>query len=167
MWCAGPQVEEIHTTLRKHLRKEEEQLLPLLVAHFSTAEQAELVAQFLCSIPLSTVEVGVVLAGVERHRAGGTSLAGAGRVEARGWLMSGGREAPGWPVWGGAEAPLARCMRAARTVSGGWEAALGGAWGAWRPVVAWRRVQGWHSSLVGCHARPCRPSICCSRPCCA
>ncbi|EFN52596.1 hypothetical protein CHLNCDRAFT_138627 [Chlorella variabilis] len=49
-------VEEIHTTLRKHLRKEEEQLLPLLVAHFSTAEQAELVAQFLCSIPLSTVE---------------------------------------------------------------------------------------------------------------
>lgn len=72
MWCAGPQVEEIHTTLRKHLRKEEEQLLPLLVAHFSTAEQAELVAQFLCSLPLSTVEVGVVLAGVERHRAGGT-----------------------------------------------------------------------------------------------
>ncbi len=54
----GLQVEEITTTLRKHLRKEEEQLLPLLLAHFSTAEQAELVAQFLCSIPLSTVEVG-------------------------------------------------------------------------------------------------------------
>lgn len=50
-------MEEITTTLRKHLRKEEEQLLPLLLAHFSTAEQAELVAQFLCSIPLSTVEV--------------------------------------------------------------------------------------------------------------
>lgn len=50
-------VEEIHTTLRKHLRKEEEQLLPLLVAHFTAGEQAELVAQFLCSIPLSTVEV--------------------------------------------------------------------------------------------------------------
>ncbi|KAL4436350.1 hypothetical protein ABPG77_009912 [Micractinium sp. CCAP 211/92] len=49
-------VEEIHTTLRKHLRKEEEQLLPLLLAHFSHGEQAELVAQFLCSIPLSTVE---------------------------------------------------------------------------------------------------------------
>ena len=54
----APQVEEIHTTLRKHLRKEEEQLLPLLLAHFSHGEQAELVAQFLCSIPLSTVEVG-------------------------------------------------------------------------------------------------------------
>jgi hypothetical protein len=52
------QVEEIHTTLRKHLRKEEEQLLPLLLSHFSAGEQAELVAQFLCSIPLSTVEVG-------------------------------------------------------------------------------------------------------------
>lgn len=51
-------MEEIHTTLRKHLRKEEEQLLPLLLAHFSHGEQAELVAQFLCSIPLSTVEVG-------------------------------------------------------------------------------------------------------------
>lgn len=53
----GCKVEEIHTTLRKHLRKEEEQLLPLLLAHFSAGEQAELVAQFLCSIPLSTVEV--------------------------------------------------------------------------------------------------------------
>ena len=28
-------VEEIHTTLRKHLAKEEEQLLPLLVQHFT------------------------------------------------------------------------------------------------------------------------------------
>lgn len=49
-------VEEIHTTLRKHLAKEEEQLLPLLLLHFSSAEQAELVAQFLYSIPLETVE---------------------------------------------------------------------------------------------------------------
>ncbi|EFJ48814.1 hypothetical protein VOLCADRAFT_60154 [Volvox carteri f. nagariensis] len=49
-------VEEIHTTLRKHLAKEEEQLLPLLLQHFSFAEQAELVAQFLYSIPLETVE---------------------------------------------------------------------------------------------------------------
>ena len=32
-------VEQIHTTLRKHLRKEEDQLLPLLLANFSTAEQ--------------------------------------------------------------------------------------------------------------------------------
>ena len=28
-------MEEIHTTLRKHLAKEEEQLLPLLVQHFT------------------------------------------------------------------------------------------------------------------------------------
>ncbi|PNH05575.1 hypothetical protein TSOC_008134, partial [Tetrabaena socialis] len=49
-------VEEIHTTLRKHLAKEEEQLLPLLLQHFTHAEQAELVAQFLYSIPLETVE---------------------------------------------------------------------------------------------------------------
>ena len=32
-------VEEIHTTLKKHLAKEEEQLLPLLVRHFSYDEQ--------------------------------------------------------------------------------------------------------------------------------
>ena len=32
-------VEEIHTTLRKHLAKEEEQLLPLLLEHFTHAEQ--------------------------------------------------------------------------------------------------------------------------------
>lgn len=32
-------VEEIHTTLRKHLAKEEEQLFPLLLRHFSHAEQ--------------------------------------------------------------------------------------------------------------------------------
>lgn len=49
-------VEEIHTTLRKHLAKEEAQLLPLLLQHFSYAEQAELVAQFLYCIPLATVE---------------------------------------------------------------------------------------------------------------
>jgi hypothetical protein len=61
-WLAvSDQVEEIHTTLRKHLRKEEEQLLPLLLAHFTPGEQAQLVAQFLCSIPLSTVEVGAAL----------------------------------------------------------------------------------------------------------
>ncbi|GAX84312.1 hypothetical protein CEUSTIGMA_g11734.t1 [Chlamydomonas eustigma] len=49
-------VEEIHTTLKKHLAKEEEQLLPLLVSHFTPEEQAELIAQFLYSIPLATVE---------------------------------------------------------------------------------------------------------------
>lgn len=50
-------IEEVHTTLKKHLAKEEEQLFPLLLKHFSFAEQAELVAQFLCCIPLATVEV--------------------------------------------------------------------------------------------------------------
>lgn len=92
-------IEEVHTTLRKHLAKEEEQLFPLLLKHFTFAEQvdfpaadslytwhgqlchasvlseaavcspvllsashpvvlqAELVAQFLCCIPLATVEV--------------------------------------------------------------------------------------------------------------
>ena len=32
--------EEVHTTLRKHLAKEEEQLFPLLLKHFTFAEQA-------------------------------------------------------------------------------------------------------------------------------
>lgn len=49
-------MEEVHTSLRKHLAKEEEQLLPLLLQHFTYAEQAELVVQFLYSIPLETVE---------------------------------------------------------------------------------------------------------------
>jgi hypothetical protein len=49
-------IEEIHITLRKHLAKEEAQLLPLLLQHFSHAEQAELVAQFMYCIPLDTVE---------------------------------------------------------------------------------------------------------------
>ena len=35
-------IEEVHTTLRKHLSKEEEQLLPLLLQHFSFAEQVYL-----------------------------------------------------------------------------------------------------------------------------
>eukprot|EP00798_Chlamydomonas_sp_ICE-L_P000663 gene663-2098_t len=53
LMCKG---EEINTTLRRHLAKEEEQLLPLLLQHFSHSEQAELVAQFLYCIPLATVE---------------------------------------------------------------------------------------------------------------
>ena len=40
-------VEEIHTTLRQHLAKEEGQLLPLLLAHFSHGEQVG--AAFACS----------------------------------------------------------------------------------------------------------------------
>jgi zinc finger-like protein len=49
-------IEQIHTTVRKHLAKEEEQLFPLLLAHFSHVEQAQLVAEFLCTIPLAAVE---------------------------------------------------------------------------------------------------------------
>jgi len=56
-------VEEVHTTLRKHLSKEEQQLLPLLLQHFSHAEQAELVAQFLYCIPLAMV--GRVMAWIQ------------------------------------------------------------------------------------------------------
>lgn len=46
----------MHITLRKHLAKEETQLLPLLLQHFSFNEQAELVAQFICSIPLQSLD---------------------------------------------------------------------------------------------------------------
>ncbi len=56
-------VEEVHTTLRKHLLKEEEQLLPLLLHHFTVDEQAQLIAQSLCCIPLAMV--GVVLSWVK------------------------------------------------------------------------------------------------------
>jgi len=50
------QVEAVHTTLRKHLAKEQAQLLPLLRAHFTRGEQARLVAQFIYCIPCATVE---------------------------------------------------------------------------------------------------------------
>lgn len=50
-------VEEIQTSVCKHLAKEEEQLFPLLLAKFSHLEQAQLVAEFLCSIPLAAVDV--------------------------------------------------------------------------------------------------------------
>lgn len=36
-------VEEVHVTLQKHLRKEEEQLFPLVLKHFTFEEQADLV----------------------------------------------------------------------------------------------------------------------------
>lgn len=49
-------VEEVHTTLKKHLEKEEEQLLPLLQRHFSIKEQAGLVVQFFCCIPYSAIK---------------------------------------------------------------------------------------------------------------
>lgn len=38
-------VDEVHVTLQKHLRKEEEQLFPLVLSHFSFKEQAELVVR--------------------------------------------------------------------------------------------------------------------------
>lgn len=47
--------QEVHTTLQKHLLKEEEQLLPLLLKNFSIQEQADLVVQFLCCIPYSAI----------------------------------------------------------------------------------------------------------------
>lgn len=56
-------VEEVHMMLRKHLLKEEEQLLPLLLHHFTVDEQAQLIAQSLCCIPLAMV--GVVLSWVK------------------------------------------------------------------------------------------------------
>lgn len=34
-------IEEVHLTLRKHLAKEEEQLFPLLLKHFTFAEQVK------------------------------------------------------------------------------------------------------------------------------
>ena len=34
-------IEEVHITLRKHLAKEEEQLFPLLLKHFTFAEQVD------------------------------------------------------------------------------------------------------------------------------
>lgn len=49
-------VEEVHVSLHKHLRKEEEQLFPLLLQHFAFEEQAELVVQFVCCIPVSAVK---------------------------------------------------------------------------------------------------------------
>lgn len=48
-------MEEVHTCIRRHLAKEEEQLHPLLLAHCSHDEQASLVAQFLFCIPLAGV----------------------------------------------------------------------------------------------------------------
>jgi zinc finger protein-like protein len=44
-------VDEVHVTLQKHLRKEEEQLFPLVLSNFSFQEQAELV---VCRFPCYT-----------------------------------------------------------------------------------------------------------------
>nr|DAD47569.1 TPA_asm: hypothetical protein HUJ06_017506 [Nelumbo nucifera] len=46
--CAGA----LQTSLSQHMSKEEEQVFPLLIEKFSFDEQASLVWQFLCSIPV-------------------------------------------------------------------------------------------------------------------
>ncbi|KAJ4767892.1 zinc finger protein-like protein [Rhynchospora pubera] len=47
--CTGA----IQTSLTQHMSKEEEQVFPLLIDKFSIEEQADLVWQFLCNIPVS------------------------------------------------------------------------------------------------------------------
>ncbi|KAI4324659.1 hypothetical protein MLD38_030126 [Melastoma candidum] len=47
--CTGA----LHTSISQHLAKEEEQVFPLLIEKFSFEEQASLVWQFLCSIPVN------------------------------------------------------------------------------------------------------------------
>ncbi|KAJ7531954.1 hypothetical protein O6H91_14G066700 [Diphasiastrum complanatum] len=48
--------EAIQTTLCQHLSKEEEQVFPLLMQQFTVEEQAALVWQFMCSIPIDLME---------------------------------------------------------------------------------------------------------------
>ncbi|URD72184.1 CHY zinc finger [Musa troglodytarum] len=47
--CTGA----IQTSIMQHISKEEEQVFPLLIEKFSLKEQADLVWQFLCSIPVN------------------------------------------------------------------------------------------------------------------
>ncbi|WCJ21936.1 zinc finger protein-related [Euphorbia peplus] len=47
--------EALQTSLIQHMAKEEEQVIPLLIEQFSLKEQASLVWQFLCSIPVNMV----------------------------------------------------------------------------------------------------------------
>eukprot|EP00250_Pteridium_aquilinum_P019141 c24314_g1_i1 orf=828-4589(+) len=48
--------EAIQTSLCHHMSKEEEQVFPLLLKHFNTEEQAALVWQFLCRIPVNLLQ---------------------------------------------------------------------------------------------------------------
>ncbi|GJP43518.1 hypothetical protein CLOM_g2968 [Closterium sp. NIES-68] len=48
--------EALLTVLVQHLSKEEEQVFPLLVEHFDAVEQANLVWQFMCSMPIKLME---------------------------------------------------------------------------------------------------------------
>ncbi|KAF5734001.1 hypothetical protein HS088_TW16G00442 [Tripterygium wilfordii] len=47
--CTGA----LQTTISQHMAKEEEQVFPLLIEKFSPEEQASLIWQFLCSIPVN------------------------------------------------------------------------------------------------------------------
>lgn len=49
-------MEEVRTTIERHLAKEEEQLIPLLIKLFSFTEQASMIAQFLFCIPMTAVQ---------------------------------------------------------------------------------------------------------------
>ncbi|KAJ1437911.1 Zinc finger, RING-type [Sesbania bispinosa] len=49
--CTGA----LRTSISQHMEKEEEQVFPLLIEKFSLEEQACLVWQFLCSIPVNTM----------------------------------------------------------------------------------------------------------------
>ncbi|GAB4828861.1 hypothetical protein Ancab_018521 [Ancistrocladus abbreviatus] len=46
----------LQTSISQHMSKEEEQVFPLLIEKFSFEEQASLVWQFLCSIPVNMME---------------------------------------------------------------------------------------------------------------
>lgn len=50
--CTGA----LRTSISQHMAKEEEQVFPLLIEKFSLEEQASLVWQFLCSIPVNMME---------------------------------------------------------------------------------------------------------------
>ncbi|KAK4280791.1 hypothetical protein QN277_012367 [Acacia crassicarpa] len=49
--------EALQTSVSQHMAKEEEQVFPLLIEKFSLEEQASLVWQFLCSIPVNMMAV--------------------------------------------------------------------------------------------------------------
>ncbi|KAK9090598.1 hypothetical protein Sjap_023775 [Stephania japonica] len=46
----------IHMSICQHMLKEEQQVFPLLIQHFSFKEQALLVWQFICSVPVTLLE---------------------------------------------------------------------------------------------------------------
>lgn len=49
-------VEEVSSTIRRHLEKEDQQLVPLLAKHFNYTEQALMIAQILFCIPMMAVQ---------------------------------------------------------------------------------------------------------------